>query len=106
MLLYRNLPEKSCVVREICEIDGLAGTRRNQYFASVPKRQKLEAANRCKKQKLPQKPEIIAKSQKLPQKPEPEAKNQNPKQKTRTHLKPTSNKKQFTKLPPGCILKY
>ena len=93
MLLYRNLPEKSCVVREICEIDGLAGTRGNQYFASVPKRQKLEAANRCKKQKLPQKPEIIAKSQKLPQKPEtvtksqkplqkpePEAKNQNPPQ--------------------------
>jgi hypothetical protein len=99
MLLYRNLPEKSCVVREICEIDGLAGTRGNQYFASVPKRQILEATNRCKKQKLPQKPEIIAKSQKLPQ-------NQNPKQKTRTHLKPTSNKKQFTKLPPGCILKY
>ena len=104
MLLYRNLHEKSCVVREICEIDGLAGTRGNQYFASVPKRQKLEAANRCKKQKLPQKPEIIAKTQKPPQNPEIITKSKNPPQSQTPS--PTSNKKQFTKLPPGCILKY
>ena len=93
MLLYRNLPGKSCVVREICEIDGLAGTRGNQYFASVPKRQKLDAANHCKKPETAaktrnncKKPETAAKArnhrktQKLPQKPEPEEKNQNPPQ--------------------------
>ena len=45
MLLYRNLPGKSCVVREICEIDGLAGTRGNQYFASVPKIAEIAMAN-------------------------------------------------------------